>query len=313
VSHSALLSGGAPASSACISLLSSSPSFQSLAASEGAGIALRDAEDGVMLSSGIASAVAAGVLSEADRSSLPYTVLSVDGLAPADVAGRILSSLPPASSLGRLAVIVGLSGVGKGTAVAALRGELAKTRADGDGGRVLCWSNGNVFRALTMLLSLHMEKEGLTDLRAAAGDAGLKRELMGMLSFRVNPATGAHDTYIEGLGVAAWVRDIEVTELKGPLVSGRIPTVAEQTQGEVVRYVGGCIDQLVAAGTDVIVEGRAETLDFVKSESRFELRLEDNEVIGRRRAAQRVAGEYAKNPDEGNVQGRLEEIVKAMV
>ena len=55
---------------------------------------------------------------------------------------------------------------------------------------------------------------------------------MGCLSFGINDSTGEFDTHIVGFGVDYWVKDIETTVLKGPLVSGKIPTVARSTQGE---------------------------------------------------------------------------------
>lgn len=118
---------------------------------------------------------------------------------------------------------------------------------------------------------------------------------MGMLKFERNPTTNLFDTHIVGLGVDYWVKDIETTVLKGPLVSGKIPTVAKSTQGEVVKFVRGAVDLLTReGGVDVIVEGRAETVDFIVSENRYELVMADGSVIGMRRAAQRVAGELVK-------------------
>jgi len=97
-----------------------------------------------------------------------------------------------------------------------------------------------------------------------------------------------------------WVKDVEVTELKGPLVSGKIPSVAKHTQGEVVKFVTDAVTKLAEkAGKDVIIEGRAETVDFVPSLHRFSLEMEDGTAIGARRAAQRVAGEFAKAAAEG--------------
>jgi len=101
--------------------------------------------------------------------------------------------------------------------------------------------------------------------------------------------------------------------LKGPLVSGKIPSIAKHTQGEVVKFVSSAITELTtAAGIDVIVEGRSETVDYIASPARFSLVMDDASVIGARRAAQRVAGEFGKRGggEEGDVQKVLEEIVK---
>ena len=74
--------------------------------------------------------------------------------------------------------IVGLSGVGKGTTVSCLRSMLANEREDKDASKVLCWSNGNIFRSLTMLTSLHMEQNGLSDVGDVIGGPGGKKRKM---------------------------------------------------------------------------------------------------------------------------------------
>ena len=48
-------------------------------------------------------------------------------------------------------ILVGLSGTGKGTTVELLKKKLPKA---------ITWSNGNVFRALTLLVVTHCELEG---------------------------------------------------------------------------------------------------------------------------------------------------------
>ena len=64
---------------------------------------------------------------------------------------------------------------------------------------------------------------------------------------------------------------------------------------QVVKFVRGAVDLLTReGGVDVIVEGRAETVDFIMSENRYELVMADGSVIGMRRAAQRVVGELVK-------------------
>ena len=42
-------------------------------------------------------------------------------------------------------------------------------------------------------------------------------------------------------------------------------------------------------GFNVLVEGRAQTLNYLRTPHRFELVLSDENVIGERRAAQRIA------------------------
>ena len=44
--------------------------------------------------------------------------------------------------------------------------------------------------------------------------------------------------------------------LKGPMVRGNIPTVAEVTQGEVVKFASGACKIMGEAGVTVLLEGR---------------------------------------------------------
>lgn len=46
-----------------------------------------------------------------------------------------------------------------------------------------------------------------------------------------------------------------------------------------------------ADGMNVLIEGRKQTLDYVRTPHRFELTLSDTSIIGLRRAAQRLMGE----------------------
>ena len=73
-----------------------------------------------------------------------------------------------------------------------------------------------------------------------------------------------------------------------------IPTVAQWTQGEVVRFAGEAADKMRAAGCTVLVEGREQTLNHLRTPYRFELTLSDPTIIGVRRAAQRMMGEAKK-------------------
>ena len=49
-----------------------------------------------------------------------------------------------------------------------------------------------------------------------------------------------------------------------------------------------------AAGHNVLVEGREQTLNHVRTPHRFELTLSDTTIIGKRRAAQRMMGAAQK-------------------
>ena len=60
------------------------------------------------------------------------------------------------------------------------------------------------------------------------------------------------------------------TTLKEPRVGKNIPTVAELTQGEVVKFAGAAADAMRADGMNVLMEGRAPTLNYVRTPHRFE-------------------------------------------
>jgi len=93
------------------------------------------------------------------------------------------------------------------------------------------------------------------------------------------------------LGVKYFVADIEKTILKESNVSKMIPTVAAVTQGEVVKFVSVAFGKMSAAGMNVLVEGREQTLNHVRTPHRFELVLDDLTIIGRRQAALRMGAE----------------------
>ena len=61
-----------------------------------------------------------------------------------------------------------------------------------------------------------------------------------------------------------------------------------------VNYAMRAAEQMRADGFNVLMEGRAQTLDYVRTPHRFELTLSEPNIIGMRRAAQRMMGEALK-------------------
>merc|ERR1712196_696435 len=119
---------------------------------------------------------------------------------------------------------------------------------------------------------------------------------MGMLDF--DKYNDKFDVKIEGLGLKYFVFEVEKTVLKDSKVGKNIPTVAEVTQGEVVKFVSGALAKMAAGGINVLVEGREQTLNHIRTPHRFELVFDDNSIIGKRQAALRVAGRaYEKLKD----------------
>ena len=146
------------------------------------------------------------------------------------------------------------------------------------------WSNGNIFRSLTLLAATYCEQNGV-----AIKDALTPENLaawMAMLSF--GQINGKFDTRIAGLGLDLLVSEHANTTLKGKMVGGNIPTVAEVTQGEVVKFASDACKMMGEAGVTVLLEGRSQTVDYIDSPHRFELTMSDSQLIGMRRAAQRI-------------------------
>ena len=185
-------------------------------------------------------------------------------------------------------VLQGLSGTGKGTTVAKLQAALPSC---------VSWSNGNVFRSLTLLAVTHCEQAGV----AFGPDVltpELLQKLVGCLTFA--KVDGKFDTRIKGYGLDLLVSQVQNTTLKEPRVGKNIPTVAKMTQGEVITFAAAAAEAMRADGMNVLMEGRAQTLNHVRTPHRFELTLSEPIIIGMRRAAQRMmAAALEKLPSEG--------------
>ena len=97
---------------------------------------------------------------------------------------------------------------------------------------------------------------------------------------------------IEQPQLGIW-RRLANTALKAPRVGKNIPTVAELTQGEVIDFAARAVEEMRTGGFNVIMEGRAQTLNHVRSPYRFELVMADTSLIGKRRLAQRLGADNA--------------------
>lgn len=285
VSYELLQLQNAATSNAVIQFFDRDPAFEQLSTYEGHLTQQRDAEDDAKLRLGIQYAQEKGVL-DPHFTPEPYTTIDVLHQTPDRVADTILQHVQQTkgeNDTGYVIVLVGLSGTGKGTTVSKLVEQLQQA-----GQKVVTWSNGNLFRSVTLLAATWCEQNDRT-----LDDALTKDNLesfMGMLSFGQHPETQQYDTRIQGLGYDAWISAIQNTELKQPKVSKNIPTVAQVTQGEVILFAASAIEQMKsdASGLVVLLEGRAQTVDYVRSPHRFELVLSDDRLIGQRRAAQRL-------------------------
>lgn len=314
VTHEILSFQNAKTSSALIDYWNESDDFNRLAKSEGEAILKRDKEDATKLKKGIDLAKEKGVI---DKLYVPEDYIAVDvlGLNVDQVASNILKHVEESKESisqngsgllsntvlgcfvkkqnkksddvkdkGDIIVICGLSGTGKGTTVSTLKRNLEEENKE-----VVCWSNGNIFRSITLLAVTWCEKQddfdGKFDLLKACTKENLA-SFMDMLTFV--KCNGKYDTHIQGLGLDMYVSEVQNSELKAPKVAKNIPTVAEFTQGEVILFAADAIKKMGDDGITVLLEGRKETVDYVRTPFRFTLTLSDSTLIGKRRAAQRL-------------------------
>jgi len=284
VAWSVLTKQNAASSQAIISYLDGDRTFVSVSKAQEIAILARDAEDGEKLAKGIQLSIDRGAL-PADPNVDPYMKIDVLGKSPDQVANEIIDSVGEAANTGAVIVLCGLSGTGKGTTVQRLSEQLPHT---------VTWSNGNIFRSVTLLAATWCEQNN-KQLSEALTAEHLK-EFMGMLSF--GQFDGKWTARINGLGIDALISDIQNTDLKGSKVGSNIPSVAQETQGEVVAFASGAINQMCAAGLNVLLEGREQTVDYVPSKFRFTLTLSDTVVIGQRRAAQVIGANALKQLQE---------------
>jgi hypothetical protein len=128
---------------------------------------------------------------------------------------------------------------------------------------------------------------------------------------------GKFDTRINGLGLDLLVSEVQNTELKVPKVSKNIPTVAEVTQGEVILFAADAINKMGQDGIFVLLEGREQTVNYVRTPLRFTLTMSDMTLIGKRRAAQRIAAgalaETNESASEDEITSALDDQLAVMV
>jgi len=313
VTYSLLKKQNAETSNALIKGFSLSPSFLSLSKIEGDLILQRDLEDAEKLQVGIDYAKEKGVI-DPNFVPEPYVTIDVLGKSPDEVSNDILGYVNDNKQEGSGSVIVlcGLSGTGKGTTVAKLSEKLSADR------EVVCWSNGNIFRSVTLLAATWCEQQSNCD--GFDAEKALAKEnlasFMTMLSF--DKFNGKFDTRINGLGMDVLVSEVQNTMLKQAKVAKNIPTVAEVTQGEVITFAAEAINIMSADGVSILLEGREQTVNFVLTPLRFILTLSDETLIGKRRAAQRLMAAALGSSQEGGsdeqVEGALEkELAKMLV
>lgn len=273
-------------STAVIECLKAEPAFAALSKKEMDSIIQRDEEDGEKLQAGVQQAMDKGVLPK-DLEPPKYEQIDVLGKTADQVADEIIAKLPKGE--GCVMILVGLSGTGKGTTVDKIKAKVANSST---------WSNGNCFRSLTLLAATHCEQAGKEGFDPACLTPENLAAWAGMLEF--GKFGEKFDIRVNGLGLDVKVSEVANTLLKEPKVAKNIPTVAEKTQGEVVKFAADAVQKMGASGTVVLLEGREQTLNFIPSPYRFCLMMSDTTVIGQRRAAQRIAAQTVGQVKEGD-------------
>ena len=327
LSYELLRRQNACTSNEVIRCLEGSKAFAELASREGQLMVARDEEDEQKLWVGIEKSIARGVLKKIPPPVV--TRIAVYGMTPEEVADHIISQVSTASN-GCVIVLQGQSGTGKGTTTTTLLDKLPNS---------VSWSNGNVFRSLTLLAATHCKNEGI-DLKENVDKVWASfpgcvffcavvfvivsvmpphtptsrsstkvmtpenvARWMSMLRFE-KIADRKYDIAINGLGLSARVSEIQNTILKEPLVAKNIPTVAEWTQvrkppppplalhththththplslhtpppsfsltlnppqGDVVTFASSALEKMAGDGMNVILEGRAATVQVCSS------------------------------------------------
>ena len=244
ISYDTLQQQNADTSNAIINYLSSNQLFIDLSLKEGNLIQIRDDEDNDKLKVGIEYAQKKGVI-DVNFVPQPYISIDVYNKTPEEVADTILQYVQDhpknndegnSGDSGYVIVLVGLSGTGKGTTVTQLVTKLQQQEYN-----VITWSNGNIFRCVTLLATTYWEglqKENYVDTSSDEPfnkDSVLTKEniemFMNMISFEKNPNTQKYDIKLNGFQFEnLWISDIQNTLLKSSAVSKHIPTVAELTQ-----------------------------------------------------------------------------------
>ncbi|KAJ1450539.1 hypothetical protein M885DRAFT_583178 [Pelagophyceae sp. CCMP2097] len=289
-----LCRGDDSSTTAIIARLGADAEFDLKAREETEDLLARDAADDEKLAEGIALAVKHGVL-EKDVQVEPVHKINVFGRCADEVADVIYSACVGAGDDGRVIVLQGLSGCGKGTTVSKLLKRFHPS---------VSWSNGNLFRCVTLLALEHCNRigfEGSEDSAKLLKELSPEniREWLECLTF--DHFDEGYDIAIDGEGVKKRVSHIANTLLKEKRIGKAIPTVASVSQGQVVTFADAALQRMKRDGLTVLVEGRAPTLAYVRSPLRFELTIDDPLLLGQRRVAQKLmaAAHAALQPGAG--------------
>ncbi|CAE7285180.1 unnamed protein product [Symbiodinium natans] len=231
---------------AIIDRLSDSDLFERLARFEEDLLVKRDEQDAELLQAGIQKGIDEGALKAPSKKPV-YQDIDVTTMEADERARYMVTKLPPMTE-GCVVILVGKSGTGKETTFKKLQAELPSA---------IPWSNGNCFRALTLLAVTHCELEGHEFDLACLTPENLEA-WVGMLQVVLEEGSDTIDVRIKGLGIDKKVSEIKDTILKDPPISELLPLVAKSTQAQVVAFARLALQEAAAAGRIVLLEGREE-------------------------------------------------------
>lgn len=251
-----------------IELLSGDALFESLAEKEGILLEQRDREDAYKLKEGIDIARSKGLISK-DSGEIPWQRIEVDGKLPDEIYREIMAHVS-FDRPGRVLAISGDSGVGKGTLVDTLLSRIEQSDK---------WSNGDIFRILTYF-SLQEDPDLLDH-----PDSLAEKDFSSICS-RIEIGEEG-DIAVDLPQGRTGLDQIKNSLLKETSINQALPSVARYTQGEVIGIVNRYLEK--NHKKQLILEGRRETLNPIYADFRIELKLKDSTVLGKRRAAQKIA------------------------
>ena len=251
-----------------VSLLGDSKVFAELSKTELELLRQRDLEDEYKLKEGISVAESKGLLSRAGKEP-EWIRISVDGKMPGEIYDEIASQVG-FEKPGTVLLICGNSGVGKGTLVEEL---ISRTPGAGR------WSNGDIFRVFTYFVlaagdgqSVDPDTVGRTDFDEISSRIIIEED---------------SDIIVRLPGGDTSLDSIKNGILKETPINRALPSVARYTQGEVIAIVNRYLK--LNKSSHLILEGRKETLNYIDADYRVELVLDDKSILGKRRAAQKIA------------------------
>ncbi|MCP4177141.1 MAG: hypothetical protein GY756_05180 [bacterium] len=268
-----------------IDFLKENTNFNLFAQNESKKIKRRDYEDSQLLKKGIEIALQNGL--KKNNKEKNWIPVNVDNKTPNEVVKGIncIVQLQP----GMILAISGNSGVGKGTIV--------KTIQSGNN-NCLIWSNGDLFRSITYL-SRQMYPELIKD---------KKYNLIPYedITKSIQISNGGVISIFDKDKLTD-INEIKITKLKNRDIENILPEIAMNSQKIVIEKVNALFERNTKL--IILLEGRKETLNLIQSDFQIELSTSEENIIGKRRAAQKI---MAKLYDSNNQILVLDDIINEL-